>query len=100
MRPEPSRFLLELPQDDLAWETERKVVSPQERMQKGQSHLANIRAQLAKAKGGIKRQGANRALVISTLFFQPQRPVDVALPVAFLLQRLGAQRMLFQPTRR
>lgn len=52
MRPEPSRFLLELPQDDLAWETERKVVSPQERMQKGQSHLANIRAQLAKAKGG------------------------------------------------
>jgi len=52
VRPEPSRFLLELPQDDLAWETERKVVSPQERMQKGQSHLANIRAQLAKAKGG------------------------------------------------
>ena len=52
VRPEPSRFLLELPQDDLAWESERKVVSPQERMQKGQSHLANIRAQLAKAKGG------------------------------------------------
>ena len=52
VRPEPSRFLLELPQDDLAWETERKVVSPQERMQKGQRHLANIRAQLAKAKGG------------------------------------------------
>ena len=52
VRPEPSRFLLELPQDELAWETERKVVSPQERMQKGQSHLANIRAQLAKAKGG------------------------------------------------
>ncbi|CAI1060264.1 DNA helicase Rep [Serratia entomophila] len=51
VRPEPSRFLLELPQDDLAWESERKVVSPQERMQKGQSHLANIRAQLAKAKG-------------------------------------------------
>ncbi|MEW6999996.1 hypothetical protein M5585_02075 [Serratia ureilytica] len=24
VRPEPSRFLLELPQDDLAWETERK----------------------------------------------------------------------------
>ncbi|PWC14626.1 DNA helicase Rep [Brenneria corticis] len=50
VRPEPSRFLLELPQDDLIWETERKVVSPQERMQKGQSHLANIREQLAKAK--------------------------------------------------
>lgn len=51
VRPEPSRFLLELPQDDLAWETERKVISPQERMQKGQSHLANVRAMLAKAKG-------------------------------------------------
>lgn len=51
MRPEPSRFLLELPQDDLSWETERKVVSPQERMQKGQSHLAHLRAQIAKAKG-------------------------------------------------
>ncbi|MCL2897880.1 DNA helicase Rep [Brenneria tiliae] len=50
VRPEPSRFLLELPQDDLIWETERKMVSPQERMQKGQSHLANIREQLAKAK--------------------------------------------------
>ncbi len=52
MRPEPSRFLLELPQDDLMWETERKVVSAEERMVKGQSHLANIRAQLAKAKKG------------------------------------------------
>ncbi|RLM16180.1 ATP-dependent DNA helicase Rep [Gibbsiella quercinecans] len=52
VRPEPSRFLLELPQDDLQWESERKVVSPQERMQKGQSHLANVRAMLAKAKSG------------------------------------------------
>jgi len=52
VRPEPSRFLLELPQDDLAWETERKVVSAQERMQKGQSSLANIREMLAKARGG------------------------------------------------
>ncbi|PLR32272.1 DNA helicase Rep [Chimaeribacter arupi] len=51
VRPEPSRFLLELPQDDLAWETERKVVSAQERMQKGQSSLANIREMLAKARG-------------------------------------------------
>ncbi|NIH11487.1 MAG: DNA helicase Rep [Serratia symbiotica] len=51
VRPEPSRFLLELPQDDLTWESGPKVISPPERMQKGQSHLANIRAQLAKAKG-------------------------------------------------
>jgi ATP-dependent DNA helicase Rep len=52
MRPEPSRFLMELPQDDLAWESERKVVSAQERMVKGKSHLEKIREQLAKAKGG------------------------------------------------
>ncbi|KAB8310609.1 MULTISPECIES: DNA helicase Rep [Rahnella] len=52
IRPEPSRFLMELPQDDLAWESERKVVSAQERMVKGQSHLEKIREQLAKAKGG------------------------------------------------
>ncbi|PWW02583.1 DNA helicase Rep [Mangrovibacter plantisponsor] len=50
VRPEPSRFLLELPQDDLLWETERKVVSAQERMQKGQGHLAHLKAQLAKAR--------------------------------------------------
>lgn len=53
IRPEPSRFLLELPQDDLIWETERKIVSSQERMQKGQIHLASVKAMLAKAKGDI-----------------------------------------------
>lgn len=52
VRPEPSRFLLELPQDDLKWESERKVVSPQERMQKGQASIANIRAMMEKAKNG------------------------------------------------
>ncbi|MDR3433455.1 MAG: DNA helicase Rep [Rouxiella aceris] len=57
IRPEPSRFLLELPQDDLAWESERKVVSPQERMQKGQSHLEKIRAQLASAKAANQPAG-------------------------------------------
>lgn len=51
VHPEPSRFLLELPQDDLTWESGSKVISPQERMQKNRSHLANIRAQLAKARG-------------------------------------------------
>ncbi|MEI2267671.1 DNA helicase Rep [Erwinia sp. CGal63] len=50
IRPEPSRFLLELPQDDLAWETERKVVSPEQRMQTGQSRVAGLRAMLDKAK--------------------------------------------------
>ncbi|QBH95096.1 ATP-dependent DNA helicase Rep [Limnobaculum zhutongyuii] len=50
VRPEPSRFLLELPQDDLRWESARKVVSAEERMEKGKGHLANIREQLAKAR--------------------------------------------------
>ncbi|XNM69375.1 3'-5' exonuclease [Escherichia coli] len=50
VRPEPSRFLLELPQDDVVWEQERKVITPEERMHKGQANVANIREMLAKAK--------------------------------------------------
>lgn len=46
IRPELSRFLLELPQDDLEWEQQRKVVSAEERMQKGQFALADIKARL------------------------------------------------------
>ncbi|MCW2257276.1 ATP-dependent DNA helicase Rep [Providencia alcalifaciens] len=46
IRPEISRFLLELPQDDLEWEQQRKVVSAEERMQKGLSALADIKARL------------------------------------------------------
>lgn len=48
LKPEPSRFLYELPQDDLDWETEKKPLSQQERMQKGQAHIANIRAMFKK----------------------------------------------------
>lgn len=43
IKPEPNRFLYELPQDDLEWESERKPVTAEERMQKGQAHIANIR---------------------------------------------------------
>lgn len=50
VRTEPSRFLLELPQDDLIWEKGPQVISPQDCMQKGQRYLATIRAQLAKNK--------------------------------------------------
>ena len=50
VRPEPSRFLLELPQDDLILEQARKVITAEERMHKGQANVANIRAMLAKAK--------------------------------------------------
>ncbi|PSW05014.1 DNA helicase Rep [Photobacterium lipolyticum] len=48
IKPEPSRFLYELPQDDLAWDVDKRPVTQQERMQKGQSHIANIRAMLKK----------------------------------------------------
>ncbi|EAR55925.1 putative ATP-dependent DNA helicase Rep [Photobacterium sp. SKA34] len=48
IKPEPSRFLYELPQDDLEWESERKPVSAEERMNKGQAHIANIRAMFKK----------------------------------------------------
>lgn len=51
VKPEPSRFLLELPQDDVQWEQVRKPVSAEERMSRGQGHLASLRAQLAKARG-------------------------------------------------
>ncbi len=50
VRPEPSRFLLELPQDDLDWEN-KKVVSPEERQQRGLDALAQIRAQHNLKKG-------------------------------------------------
>lgn len=45
IRPEPSRFLMELPQDDLLWE-QRKQETPEQRQQTGLNHLANIKAML------------------------------------------------------
>lgn len=48
IKPEPSRFLYELPQDDLEWEADKKPMTQQERMQKGQAHIANIRAMFKK----------------------------------------------------
>jgi len=47
VRPEPSRFLLELPQDDLEWENQKQV-SAEERQQKGQMAVANLRAMFKK----------------------------------------------------
>ena len=47
---EPSRFLLELPQDDLAWQDQRNELSPEKKMQQGQSRLAILKAQIANAK--------------------------------------------------
>ncbi|WP_297526764.1 DNA helicase Rep [Thiohalobacter sp.] len=42
---EPSRFLEELPRDDLTWEG-RDEVSSEERQSRGQAHLANLRGLL------------------------------------------------------
>ncbi|MCW8346567.1 MULTISPECIES: DNA helicase Rep [Vibrio] len=48
IKPEHSRFLDELPFDDVDWEQTKKPVSQEERMEKGQTHIANIRAMFNK----------------------------------------------------
>ncbi|MCL9776579.1 DNA helicase Rep [Vibrio methylphosphonaticus] len=48
IKPEHSRFLDELPFDDVDWEQVKKPVSQEERMEKGQTHIANIRAMFNK----------------------------------------------------
>ena len=40
---EPSRFLDELPDEDLSWEGGKQQIDPQEQQQRGQAHLANLR---------------------------------------------------------
>jgi ATP-dependent DNA helicase Rep len=50
MNPEPSRFLLELPQDDLQWELRKEPASAEQRQEKGKTGIANLRAML-KSKG-------------------------------------------------
>jgi ATP-dependent DNA helicase Rep len=47
--PEPSRFLHELPQDDLVWEHKKPKVSAQERQQKSQVGIANLRDMMNKS---------------------------------------------------
>ncbi|NKF52237.1 DNA helicase Rep [Shewanella sp. WXL01] len=48
MRCEPSRFLMELPQDDLVWETRKVVQSEQQRVEKGKANIANLREMFKK----------------------------------------------------
>ncbi|ABO22177.1 DNA helicase Rep [Shewanella loihica] len=48
MRCEPSRFLMELPQDDLIWENRKPPQSEQQRVQSGRANIANIRDMLKK----------------------------------------------------
>ena len=51
LKPEHSRFLDELPFDDVQWESVKKTETQEERMKKGQANIANIRAMLKKKKG-------------------------------------------------
>ncbi len=44
--PELSRFVQELPQDDLQIEGKKPVATQAERMEKGKSNVANLRAML------------------------------------------------------
>lgn len=48
INPEPSRFLYELPQDDVLWEQKKNKDSADVRQQKGQVGIANLRNMLAK----------------------------------------------------
>jgi ATP-dependent DNA helicase Rep len=48
INPEPSRFLHELPQDDLVWEHKKPKLSLQERQQKSQVGIANLRNMMNK----------------------------------------------------
>ncbi|MBM7212669.1 DNA helicase Rep [Morganella morganii] len=51
IRPEPSRFLYELPQDDLHWDDGKKVVkTAEEKQQAGLRCVAGLKAMLAKKK--------------------------------------------------
>ena len=43
IQPEPSRFMFELPQDDLNWEEKKKVSSKEEKQKKGEKGIANLR---------------------------------------------------------
>ncbi|MBE2895906.1 DNA helicase Rep [Pasteurellaceae bacterium HPA106] len=49
-KPEPSRFLLELPQHDLIWERDKPPMTEAQIEQKTQSHVANLRAFLKTKK--------------------------------------------------
>lgn len=43
IQPEPSRFLYELPQDDVEWEFQKKKATAEERKEKGAKGIANLR---------------------------------------------------------
>jgi ATP-dependent DNA helicase Rep len=50
LKPEPSRFLLELPADDLQWEKDKPKMTEAQKEQKPSANIANLRAMLAANK--------------------------------------------------
>ncbi|MEG9476040.1 DNA helicase Rep [Mannheimia indoligenes] len=46
IKPEPSRFLLELPQDDLVWERDKRPLTEQQKEAKSSANIANLMAML------------------------------------------------------
>ncbi len=48
IKPTQSRFLEELPYDDVEWEIKKKPQTAEERMAKGQAHIANLKAMFKK----------------------------------------------------
>ncbi|MDP8170753.1 DNA helicase Rep [Pasteurella skyensis] len=50
IKPEPSRFLLELPQDDLQWERDKPPMTEQQKQEKVLDNVARLRAMLQKNK--------------------------------------------------
>ncbi|WED21873.1 DNA helicase Rep [Vibrio sp. JC009] len=48
IKPQQSRFLDELPFDDVEWERVKKPQTQEERMAKGQAHIANLKAMFKK----------------------------------------------------
>jgi ATP-dependent DNA helicase Rep len=43
---EESRFLRELPKEELIWMSEKTQIDPEERKERGKAHLTNIRDML------------------------------------------------------
>lgn len=50
IKPEPSRFLYELPQDDVEWEMNKVKESAEKRQQKSEASIANLRNMLSGGK--------------------------------------------------
>lgn len=50
IKPEPSRFLQELPQDDILWEKDKPAMTAEQKEQKTAANIANLRAILAQHK--------------------------------------------------